>query len=319
MSRVVVLGNATVDLIQRVPNLPRPGETLLSGPVQRCAGGKGLNQAVAAARTGASVILVAAIGQDENAGFLTNALKGEAGLAVHWLECDSATDISSIWVSAEGENMILSTAECATALTPHDAQTVAAGLSPGDHLLMQGNLNSLTTAEAARTARANGAIAVLNTAPIAWDLQSVLGMFDCVIANEVEAAMLAGGDAAHFWPALKAFDVATAILTVGARGARLFTGDVDVMIPAPRNHSPDDRVVDTAGAGDVLVGTFVGLMAQGRSLRDAARIAVATASLSVTRCGTLPSFPTREEIEYLQARLLEESTDLGPNIAGRAG
>jgi ribokinase len=300
MSRVVVLGNATLDLIQRVPSLPRPGETLLSGPVQHCAGGKGLNQAVAAARTGATVVLVAAIGQDSNAAFLKNVLNDEIGLEVQWQVCESATDVSSIWVSADGENMILSTAECARSLTPQDAQTVAAGLERGDLLLMQGNLSADTTVEAARTARAQGAIAVLNTAPIAWDLQLVLGMFDCVIANEVEAAMIAGGDAAHFWPTLEALDVTTAILTIGARGAHLFSGNADVIIPPPWNHASRGGVVDTAGAGDVMVGTFVGFTAQGWSFQHAASIAVAAASLSVTRHGTLPSFPTREEIAELK-------------------
>lgn len=305
MSRVVVLGNATLDLLQRVPTLPRPGETLLSGPVQRCAGGKGLNQAVAAARTGAAVVLAAGVGQDDDAAFLAQALEDEIGLEVRWRVCDGVTDISSIWVSADGENMILSTAECATALTVEDARKVCSSLTGGDILLMQGNLSAKTTAVAAGTARAQGAIAILNTAPIAWELTSVLRMFDCVIANEVEAAMLAGGDATRFWPVLRSFNVSAGILTTGARGAHIFSADVDTIIPTNGNYPPGDRgprgpVVDTAGAGDVMVGTFAGLRAQGWSFQEAASIAVAAASLSVTRHGTLPSFLTREEIADLK-------------------
>lgn len=294
MSRVLVLGNATLDVIQTVERLPRPGETLLSCGMLRCPGGKGLNQAVAAARTGASVSLAAPVGRDADAAFLAHELSREPGLEIAWRIVDATTDMSSIWVASDGENMIVSTAASAWRLTPEHARSLCADLTPSDILLMQGNLRADTTTAAVEAARARDACTVLNTAPISWDMRPIIGLFDIVIANEGEAAMVTGGDLAAFWPTLRDRGVGTAVVTLGARGARLFGIGEDSIIAAPRT-----RAIDTTGAGDVMVGTLVGLLAQGRDQRAAATTAVAAASLSVTRPGTMPSFPTREEVRGL--------------------
>jgi ribokinase len=297
MSRVLVLGNATLDLIQRVERLPAPGETLLSSSTARCAGGKGFNQAVAAARTGAPTRLVAPIGKDADAAFLADSVKDETGLDANWLPCDAPTDISTIWVAADGENVIVSSAECARSVTPDQARSLCGTLAAGDVLLMQGNLAADTTHAAAETAKARGATRMLNTAPIAWDMRPVLGLFDCVIANEGEAAQVTAGSPT---PAatLHADGVRTAIITLGARGALIVEGSIETMIDAPRV-----AAVDTSGAGDVFVGTLAGLVAKGLALPNAVRIAVAAASLSVTRPNTTPSFPSGDEIAALVQRL----------------
>lgn len=296
MSRVCVLGNATVDLIHRVERLPERGETVLAGSLLRCAGGKGLNQAVAAARTGARTWLVAPVGRDAEATFLADRLGGEDGLDVSWLVSEAPTDISSIWVARDGENMIVSSADCARSVTADHAGTTCADLHPGDVLLMQGNLPPDTTRVAAEKARERGALTLLNTAPIAWDMQSIAGLFHVVIANEVEAALLTDGVIGELGPALRHRGFHTAVVTLGARGALVFDGEVETAIVAPRVHA-----VDTAGAGDVMVGTLAGLLAQGKTMREATTIAVAAASLSVTRHGTTPSFPSRGEIHSLVA------------------
>jgi ribokinase len=293
MTKVLVLGNATVDLVQRVAQLPRPGETLLAESLARCAGGKGLNQAVAAVRTGAATHLVAPVGRDAEAAYLAETLRAEAGLTVDWLSCDAPTDLSSIVVAASGENHIVSSAACARSVTPDQAQQVCAALSPGDVLLLQGNLTRETTLAAARTARARGATCLLNTAPIAWDMRPLLGLCDVVIANEGEADMLAGG-AANPAAAIRTAGVTTAIITLGARGALVAAADETITLPAPQV-----AAVDSSGAGDVFVGTLAGLVARGHAIPDAVRIAIAAASLSVTRENTLPSFPTRTEMTRL--------------------
>ena len=296
MNRVLVLGNATLDVIQSVERLPRPGETMLSDRMLRCPGGKGLNQAVAAARAGARVSLVAPVGRDADAALLARRLDHEPGLQVAWCISDAATDMSSIWVSGDGENMIVSTAAAAWSMAPDQARLTCADLTAADILLMQGNLRADTTMAAAETARGRGARTVLNTAPISWDMQPIIGLFDVVIANEGEAELLAGGDLAAFWPKLRGRGVKMAVVTLGARGAWVFGVGGDIAIPAPRVHA-----IDTAGAGDVMVGTMVGLLAQGGDERAAATIAVAAASLSVTRPGTITSFPTHDEIRGLGA------------------
>ena len=125
-------------------------------------------------------------------------------------------------------------------------------------------------------------------------MRLIIGLFDIVIANEGEATAVAGGDLAAFWPTLRDRGVRMAVVTLGPRGARLFGVNEDSIIAAPNTHA-----IDTAGAGDVMVGTMVGLLAQGRDQRVAATTAVAAASLSVTRPSTIPSFPTHEEIKGL--------------------
>jgi ribokinase len=293
MSRVLVLGNATLDVIQRVDRLPAPGETVLASSTARCAGGKGFNQAVAAARSGAETLLIAPIGRDAEAAFLIDSVKDEAGLNVNWLPCDESTDLSAIWVASGGENVIVSSADCARAVTPDQARSLCGTLAAGDVLLMQGNLSADTTGAAVETAKARGATRVLNTAPIAWDMKPVLGLFDIVIANEGEAAQLTAGSPVPA-AALHAGGVRTAIITLGARGALIMDDGIETMIDAPRV-----AAIDTSGAGDVFVGTLAGLLANGQSLQNAVQVAVAAASLSVTRLNTTPSVPCRAEIAAL--------------------
>jgi len=288
MNRVLVLGNATLDVIQRVDRLPAPGETVLASSTVRCAGGKGLNQAVAAARTGAATLLVAPIGKDADAEFIAGSLKDEAELNLNWLACDAPTDLSSIWVTSGGENVIVSSAGCAHSMTPDQARQLCGALAPDDVLLMQGNLSQEVTRAAAQAAQARGAIRILNTAPIAWDMREVLGLFDIVIANEGEAAQLTAGT-----PSTGA---RTLIITLGARGALIVEGGIETAIGAPRV-----TAVDTSGAGDVFVGTLAGLKASGARIVDAVGAAIGAASLSVTRPNTTPSFPSRAEVAAIAA------------------
>lgn len=307
-SRVVVLGNATVDLVQTVAALPRPGETVLSAGVTRCAGGKGLNQALACARTGARTTLVAPVGRDPDADMLRMTIGGEPSLAARWLEREAlATDLSVIIVAAGGENMIVSSAQAARSVTPDEASAVAAGLGDGDILLLQGNLSATTTLSAAVTGKEHGARVILNTAPVDWDMTPLLPHLHVVISNEGEAeAMLAGTGhdrsetadrrGGRLARALHATGPSVAIVTLGAAGAFLATASRTLHAPAP-----SVEAVDTAGAGDVTVGTFAGLLAQGVSLEEALTLAVAAASLSVTRAGTTPSFPTAGELRGLRS------------------
>jgi ribokinase len=296
-SRVLVLGNATVDMIQRVPALPRPGETVLATSLKRCAGGKGLNQAVACARTGTQVALVAPVGDDADAACLRAAIAGEPGLTTRWLVRAVPTDLSSIVVARDGENMIVSSAAAARSLAPDEAQAIAGGLEPGDILLLQGNLGALATLRAAMTGQARGARVILNTAPIDWDMAPVLAHVDVVIANQVEADTILGTQARDEEArvkALRACGPPVAIITLGAGGAIMATAGHLARVPAPQV-----EVVDTAGAGDVTVGTFVGLISRGVALEKALATAVAAASLSVTRPGTTPAFPTAAELQAL--------------------
>ena len=156
MKRVLVIGNATVDVILSVPHLPAPGETVLADTEFRCAGGKGLNQAVASARLGVPTTLVAAIGEDADGHFLREALLAET-LETAWLASPHPTDTSLISIASGGENAIVSTAASARWISPEAAAAAASRLKPGDILVLQGNLGEAATLAALRAARAGGA------------------------------------------------------------------------------------------------------------------------------------------------------------------
>ena len=294
MTRVVVIGNATVDIIQRVERFPLPGETLLCGAMVVCAGGKGLNQAIASARTGAPTRLCAPVAADANGDLLVHAVAAEAGLDADWLAALLPTDISTIWIDAQGENMIVSAAAAAGAMEPTDVTAACATLGASDVLLVQGNLSESTTAVAIEQARAKGARIVLNTAPIQPWMVALLDGIDVVVANAVEVAQLAGGQD----------EPEAALLRAGARAVVVSRGSVGAVLATDHSRAlvaaPAVAAVDTAGAGDVLTGTLAGLLAQGVEIAAAVDVAVAAASLSVTRSGTTPSFPSRAEIAALR-------------------
>ncbi len=292
MKRVLVLGNATLDIIQPVERLPLPGETLLSGAAMRCPGGKGLNQALAAARAGAPTRLVAPVGADADAAVMRRSLEQEADLETAWLvQPDLQTDISTIWVAADGENMIVSSAACAGALTGEQAVAASARLRAGDILLMQGNLDVDTTRAGASAARGAGATTILNTAPIRQGMAALLPCFDIVVANAVEARQLTGLDGEPAARALRRDCGGVGIVTLGGGGALLADARETILLPAPAV-----VVVDASGAGDVLVGSLAGFLALGLPVRRATELSIVAASASVTRVGTTASFPSRDEM-----------------------
>ncbi len=288
MSRGFVLGNATVDLTLMLAAWPRAGETVLADRLIRGAGGKGLNQAHAAARAGADVVLCAPVGQDADGAFLRAAVGGR--FAVRWRACAVATDVSTIWVGAGGENMIASSADCARAIGEDELEGLLEGIASGDVLILQGNLAQATTLAACRHARSIGARVVLNTAPIVWDMAGAIAEADVVVCNapEIHALTDLSGAAAALAIAERGPAV---MLTLGAAGALVAEGGVVRAVPAPRA-----TPLDTSGAGDVAVGYLAAELLRGASLSDAARIAVRAASISVTRAGTSSSCPARNEV-----------------------
>ena len=297
MTQVLVIGNATVDVVQRVERFPLPGETLLCSAMLVCAGGKGLNQAVAAARTGVPTRLHAPVGADAHGDLLVRAVAAEAGLQADWLVVAPPTDISTIWIDAAGENMIVSAATAAAAMAPSHAVAACASLGAGDVLLVQGNLSQATTAAAIAQARMRGALTVLNCAPMRPWMAALLAGVDVLVANQVEAAQLVGGEGG-------ADDPEVALLRAGARAVVVSRGRDGAVLATDRSRwraaAPAVAAIDSAGAGDVLTGTLAGLLAQGSTLESALRVAVAAASLSVTRPGTTPSFPSRDEVAALR-------------------
>lgn len=281
--RLLVLGNAVIDLAYSIEHLPMPGETVLAATKHVDVGGKGLNQAVAAARAGAPTRLVAAIGGDGH-GELIRAKLAAEGLATDGLQVTgSPSDESIVLVTPIGENVIVSTAAAARGLSIERAAAEIDALAPGDLLLLQGNQTESLTRAALLAAQRRGIRTMLNPSPLAFDYGGLLDMVDIAVVNAVEAA------------ALGAMGANAVIVTDGARGARLCAaGRVD-HVPAP-----SVMAVDTTGAGDVVCGVVAAGVVMGLPLVEALRWAMAAAACKVTRRGAFAGIPTAAEMWTLR-------------------
>ena len=292
MSRVLVLGNAGVDLALRVPRLPRPGETLMASGLTRAPGGKGLNQAVVAARAGAETWFLAPIGGDPDGRFVADRLAAEAFASLRLVNMPHATDISVILVGADAENSIVTTGPCANALDETMAAEFASAAGPDDVLLLQGNLSQEATVAAACTGAERGALVLLNAAPLRWRIQPVLAHCAAVIANHVETAEITGlpgpQEAAT---ALRAMGPALAVITLGAAGClRADATGIHMMAATPV------QAVDTTGAGDTFCGVLGACLAQGWAVSDSLDAAQQAAAITVRRPGAYAALPRRDEL-----------------------
>ncbi len=289
MSRVFVLGNAGVDLVLALPHLARPGETAVASAARRAPGGKGLNQAVTAARAGASVIFCAPVGADAEATFVATALAGEPLAEQHFLTRPHPTDQSIVMVAEDGENSIVSLCLCADAVTADEAARFAAAVGPSDWLLMQGNLSLPATLAAMQAARGR---VMLNAAPLRWPVAPLLPHCAILVVNRVEAEVISGRsdpEEAATW--LQAQGCAVVLVTLGAGGC--LWADADGLSRRP---AAVVRPVDTSGAGDTFCGVLVAGLAEGVALPDIIRAAQAAAALSVTRHGAFDAIPTAAEL-----------------------
>jgi len=285
-----VVGNVCVDDTFYVDRLPRPGETVNAVATARGVGGKGANQAVAAARSGAEVVFRAALGADPDAVLIRAVLAAELslnGLVV----LDTSTDRSTILVDRAGENVVVTAAASAMAFDPTEF-SVRPGR--GDHLLMQGNLRADVTKACLERAKDRGAVTILNPSPLG---STAVSEADIVIVNAVEAEALTGcADPAEAARRLSRGGATSVVVTLGAAGALyLDTGAKH----AERVAAPAVAAVDTSGAGDVFAGVLSGCLARGLWLSDAVAIGVRAAAIAVTRRGTLAACPSRSEIADL--------------------
>ena len=294
--RVHVIGNLCRDTTLTVARFPVPGETLVARDCVVGLGGKGLNQAVAAARAGAAVLLHAAVNRDE-AARLSADLGRERGLEARFTGLPLPTDNSILLVRDDGENAIVSATACAQAFNPVARDAAGDVLAPGDILLMQGNLSASATRVSLRKGRLAGALTVFNPSPLWHDERPDWRDIDLLVANAHEVAVLSGeADPGVAAAALLQEGAGAVAVTLGARGLHYRTPEASLAIEAP-----PVEVLDTSGAGDVFCGVLVGLMACGVARPEAMACATAAASLSVTRRGALASCPTAAEIAALSS------------------
>lgn len=294
--RLHVVGNVCLDTSFRLPRLPRPGETLSALATIEGLGGKGANQAVAAARSGADVCLWSALGNDELADRLIRMLLADLDTD-RLIRLRYPTDRSTILLDEAGENAIVSAVECARAFDPFSQTDLQARWQAGDILLLQGNLPWDVTAACLHLAKQSGLVTVLNPSPLP---ESHVGNFadvDLVIVNQGEASALTGLDdpeqAAY---RLAEMGVAGVIITLAGEGSLILDAKDAGALRLPAQKT---TVVDTSGAGDCFAGTVAGLLAQGKNLGQAAAVATKAAAMAVSRLGTLAAYPTRTEFSEL--------------------
>ena len=293
--QIIVIGNSTLDLAFNLPRFPKPGETLLATGASQDVGGKGANQAVAAARSGVDVSFCSAVGRDVHGAEIMSRLEREGVRADHVAEVDAPTDMSIIHVVPHGQNSIVSTHAAAASMETAMVRPLLRDAHTGDILLMQGNLSRDLTRACLKEGRRRDMTTVLNPAPIHYGLEEVWPLVDCAVPNEVEAEQLtACSEPAAGAHRLLALGARRAIVTLGATGALLAE---DGSITAFEAEAVD--AVDTTGAGDVFCGVFAGGLGRGLDVPRSIRVAVRAATLSVTRRGTQVAFPSRSEIDGL--------------------
>jgi ribokinase len=300
---VCVLGSINLDIVCAVDELPAPGETIIAGSVSRYPGGKGLNQAVAAARWGAATSMVGAVGADEAGAELRSVLE-EAGVdtaAVATL-ADAPTGHGYIFVSTAAENMIVVAGGANLGVTPGAA--AAAPASPGGVWLAQLETPLPSVSAFMTRPGADQAVKVLNGAPAVAGGEALFPLVDILIVNETELARYAGAtevpshidEVVALARRLISREGQAVVVTLGAAGAAAVSAD-GVVIAAGR----PARAVDTTGAGDCFCGVLAAALSEGAALADAMLQANAAAALSTQTHGAAVSMPSREATEMFAA------------------
>lgn len=296
---IVVVGSSNIDLIVRLSRLPKPGETVGDGEYSQAHGGKGANQAVAAARAGAEVSFISSLGEDEfgqrmlrdfrQNGINTDYIKQAAGIP---------TGTASIWVDAQGENSIAAAPGANNQLTPEYIDECRILLSGADLILLQLEMPFETTEYIIDFCASLGKKIMLNAAPAHELERKHVKPLHSLIVNETEAAMISG------MPVESRDEVqaaAKALLDMGSQIVVITLGAQGAFFMSKREQQFVDtypvKPVDTTAAGDVFCGVLASQIIKNRKLVDAIKYANAAAALSTTRAGAQPSVPSRTEIQ----------------------
>ncbi|PZE66522.1 ribokinase [Curtobacterium sp. MCBD17_021] len=295
---MVVVGSLNVDQVVTVERHPSPGETLVATSMSLLPGGKGANQAVAAARRGATTAMVGSVGRDGSVQVATSLLADSGVDVTHVRAVDAPTGLATVTVDRSGENTIV-VVPGANSATDREALLASASVvASAAVVVLQGEIPADGIAAAAELA--SGRV-LLNLAPVVPVDREVVLAADPLVVNEHEAALVLAqldpgaevpADEPALVAALRGLGVRSVVVTLGARGALVADGTDDlVAVPSPRV-----TAVDSSGAGDAFVGALAAGLAAGDSLLDAARQAVRVGAFAVQGAGTQPSYPTLDDV-----------------------
>ncbi|MGF1516250.1 MAG: ribokinase [Nodosilinea sp.] len=301
-----VFGSLNMDLVCRTPRLPQPGETILGTHFETLPGGKGANQAVAAARLGATVAMVGRVGKDDFGQQLIQGLQAagvEAGGVV--IDGDAPTGVAAIAVDDAGTNTIVVVPGANGQVNDGDGDRLLAKLLPGDLLLLQFEVPLSAVMAAAQAARARGVTVIVDPAPARSDLPAdFFTSVDVLTPNQVEASQLTGMPVTDMATATRAArqlvkqGIGTVIVKLGEQGAVVATADYTFHQPALAV-----KAVDTVAAGDAFNGGLAVALAEGMALEAAVEFATAVAAASVMVPGAQGSMPVRSRVAALKVEL----------------
>jgi ribokinase len=297
--KIVVVGSSNTDMIIKMDRIPKPGETIIGGDFFMAAGGKGANQAVAAARLGGDVTFVAKVGTDMFGKQAIENFKQE-GIDTDFVveDPENPSGVALIFVDQKGENSIAVASGANSSLTVQEVTAAQRRLEESDVLLLQLETPLDTIRYAARMAAEKGMMVILNPAPARELDDELLSFLTVLTPNETETELLTGikvededsGRAAA--QVLRSRGVTNVVITLGSEGSLIVTDDRSVKVPTKKVEA-----MDTTAAGDCFNGALACALAEGKSLDDAALFANLAGALSATKMGAQPSMPTLAELQ----------------------
>jgi ribokinase len=299
--KICVVGSSNIDLIAKIPRLPKMGETLLGRYFHMSCGGKGANQAVMAGKLGAQISIVTKVGQD-HLGEIIRKNYDEMGVDSTYIftSTETSSGVAPILVDDEGRNLLVYIPGANMLLSPEDVQRAAERIAEANVLVCQLEIPLESTRRALQIAREHNVRTIFNPAPGQSLSSELLKLCDVVVPNETETEIITGlpVDTEQQIEAagrrLREMGCAVAVITLGQRGAVLVSEKGTEHFPAEKTEA-----ADTTGAGDAFVGSLAYFLAQGRPLQESIRRANTIAAYSVGRVGTQVSFPWRDEIAEL--------------------
>jgi ribokinase len=299
MAEIIVVGSLNMDLVITADRMPLPGETIPGRSFQTIPGGKGANQAVAAARLGSPVAMAGRIGDDDfGAALVENLDRQGVDASPIQVDGEAATGIALIIVDERGENSIVVAGGANLRMSPRDVDKLAGLWPQAKLLLLQFEVPMETIAHAMAMAALHGVQVILNPAPARTVSPQFLAQADYLVPNEIEAAMLTGvkvrdlASAEEAARKLQGYGVPVVIITLGEKGALAVSGEEAFHVPAWRVDA-----VDTTAAGDAFNGGLAAALNQGLALREAVRYATCAGTLAATRFGAQTSLPTAGEVQ----------------------
>jgi ribokinase len=304
MADIIVVGSLNMDLVIKADRMPLPGETIPGYDFQTIPGGKGANQAVAAARMGSRVAMAGRVGDDQFGSALVENL-GQHGVDASPVRVDSnaATGIALIIVDEMGENSIVVAGGANLCMSPQDIDSLAGVWSQAKLLVLQFEVPMETVSYAMAMAAQHGLGVILNPAPARAVSPQLLSQADYLVPNEIEASMLTGVEVRDLTSAEEAarrllgFGVQAVVVTLGENGALAVTEKQSFHVPAWQVEP-----VDTTAAGDAFNGGLATALLQGFTLKDAVRYATCAGTLAATKFGAQTSLPSAEEVQALYER-----------------